>query len=61
VEGLRSFHPGLRAGRERDVEVGDPIKTYKVEPLDDPVPREEPVEAPVEEPAEVPADDPVPA
>jgi hypothetical protein len=43
------------------VEVGDPIKTYTVEPLDDPVPREEPVEAPAEEPAEAPAEDPVPA
>jgi hypothetical protein len=49
----------VRTGRT--VEVGDPIKTYKVEPLDDPVPREEPVEAPAE-PAEAPAEsDPVPA
>jgi hypothetical protein len=43
------------------MDVGDPIRTYKVEPLDDPVPREEPVERP-EEPAEAPVEtDPVPA
>jgi hypothetical protein len=43
------------------MQVGDPIRTYEVEPLDDPVPREEPVERPVE-PAEAPAEnEPVPA
>jgi hypothetical protein len=43
------------------MQVGDPIRTYEVEPLDDPVPREEPAERPVE-PLEAPAEnDPVPA
>jgi hypothetical protein len=51
------------SGNGRRMEVGDPIRTYEVEPLDDPVPREEPREAPVEAPAEAPAPerDPVPA
>jgi len=44
------------------MEVGDPIRTYEVEPLDDPVPREEPVERPREDPIEAPAEsEPVPA
>jgi len=44
------------------MEVGDPIRTYEVEPLDDPVPREEPVERPREDPVEAPAEsEPVPA
>jgi hypothetical protein len=44
------------------MELGDPIRTYKVEPLDDPVPREEPVERPAEDPLEAPAEnEPVPA
>ena len=37
------------------MEIGDPQRTYTVEPLEDPVPREEPApptEAPGEEPSE---------
>jgi len=37
------------------VEIGDPERSYTVEPLEDPVPREEPAlptEAPEEEPGE---------
>jgi hypothetical protein len=34
------------------VEVGEPKRTYTVEPLEDPVPREEPSEPPVEQPSE---------
>lgn len=41
------------------MEIGDPRRTYTVEPLEDPVPREEPAQ-PVEEPAEAPAE-PLPA
>jgi hypothetical protein len=44
----------LRAARARSgglVEIGDPERTYTVEPLEDPVPRERPAE-----PAEPPAD-----
>jgi hypothetical protein len=37
----------------RAMEIGDPERTYTVEPLEDPVPREVPEEAPLE-PAEVP-------
>ena len=37
------------------MKLGDPVRTYEVEPLDDPVPREEPVERP-QEPAVAPAE-----
>jgi hypothetical protein len=41
------------------VEIGEPERTYTVEPLEDPVPRELPVE-PVEEPASPsPAEEPI--
>ena len=43
------------ADQERQMQIGDPIRTYTVEPLEDPVPREvsaEPVEDPVEVPSE---------
>jgi hypothetical protein len=32
------------------MEIGDPRRTYTIEPLEDPVPRELPVEQPAEEP-----------
>jgi len=35
------------------MKLGDPVRTYEVEPLDDPVPREEPKKRP-EEPVEAP-------
>jgi len=41
------------------MEIGDPRRTYTVEPLEDPVPRELPAE-PRELPAETP-EEPVPA
>jgi hypothetical protein len=41
------------------MEIGDPRRTYTVEPLEDPVPRELPAE-PREVPAETP-EEPVPA
>jgi hypothetical protein len=37
------------------VQIGDPIRTYTVEPLEDPVPREVPAE-PVEDPVEAPSE-----
>jgi hypothetical protein len=44
------------------VEIGSPQRQYTIEPIDDPVPREQPAEpderAPEEEPAEL---EPVPA
>ena len=39
----------IRGGR---VEIGEPRRVYTIEPLEDPVPREEPEERPVEQPAE---------
>jgi hypothetical protein len=41
--------------RRRKMQIGDPIRTYTVEPLEDPVPREVPVE-PAEDPVEVPSE-----
>jgi len=41
--------PLIRGGR---VEIGEPRRVYTIEPLEDPVPREEPEERPVELPAE---------
>jgi hypothetical protein len=41
--------PLLRGGR---VEIGEPRRVCTIEPLEDPVPREEPEERPVEQPAE---------
>lgn len=39
------------------MDIGEPQRTYTVEPLEDPVPRELPVpDSPVEEPAEAPAE-----
>lgn len=32
------------------MEIGRPQRQYEIEPLEDPVPREEPVEAPANEP-----------
>jgi hypothetical protein len=40
------------------MEIGKPERIITVEPLEDPVPREEPVEAP---PIETPEEEPVPA
>jgi hypothetical protein len=37
------------------MEIGDPRRTYTIEPAEDPVPREDPAPAP-EEPAETPAE-----
>lgn len=37
------------------MEIGEPRRTYTIEPAEDPVPREEPTPAP-EEPAEAPAE-----
>ncbi len=34
------------------VEIGKPRRVYTIEPLEDPVPREEPEERPLERPAE---------
>ncbi len=34
------------------MEIGDPQRVYTVEPVEDPVPREEPEERPPEQPAE---------
>jgi hypothetical protein len=36
------------------VEIGDPQRTYTIEPLEDPVPRESPPPPPEEPPAEAP-------
>jgi len=41
--------PLIGGGR---VEIGEPRRVYTIEPLEDPVPREEPEERPVEQPAE---------
>ena len=40
---------GWPRGRERAMEIGRPVRTHIVEPLEDPVPRESPTE-PVPEP-----------
>jgi len=40
------------------VEIGDPERTFTVEPLEDPVPRELPAE-PAESPAPSPAEEPI--
>jgi hypothetical protein len=45
--------------KDVEMEIGEPRRTYTVEPLEDPVPREEPTK-PLEEPAETPAE-PLPA
>jgi len=37
------------------MQIGDPTRTYTVEPLEDPVPREVPAE-PVEDPVEAPSE-----
>jgi hypothetical protein len=37
------------------MDVGKPKKVYRVEPVEDPVPREQPPEAPKERPAEAPS------
>jgi hypothetical protein len=42
------------------MEIGDPSRTYTIEPLEDPVPRDEPVERPVEDPDPEPALVPTP-
>lgn len=42
--------PHPRQAQSRAVEIGEPQRTYTVEPIEDPVPRESP--APDEEPAE---------
>lgn len=52
--------PHPRRPQTRAVEIGKPQRTYTVEPIEDPVPREEPApdDAPAEpqrEPEEVPA------
>ena len=47
--GARQALPLIRGGR---VEIGEPRRVYTIEPLEDPVPREEPEERPVELPAE---------
>jgi hypothetical protein len=47
--GARQALPLIRGGR---VEIGEPRRVYTIEPLEDPVPREEPEERPVEQPAE---------
>jgi hypothetical protein len=39
----------------RDVDIGEPKRTYTVEPLEDPVPREAPSEPPAE-PSEDPSE-----
>jgi hypothetical protein len=57
----RAQHFGTsHAGRGELVEIGDPERTYTVEPLEDPVPRElpaEPAESPVRpSPAEEPSE-----
>jgi hypothetical protein len=36
------------------VEIGDPQRTYTIEPLEDPVPRESPSPVPDDAPAEAP-------
>ena len=56
--GVRVAHP--RRPQTRAVEIGKPQRTYTVEPIEDPVPREEPApdDAPTEpprEPEEAPA------
>lgn len=40
------------------VEIGEPERTYTVEPLEDPVPRERPAQ-PAEPPAESPVEEPI--
>ena len=52
--------PPPRRDQTRGVEIGKPQRTYTVEPIEDPVPREEPApdDAPTEpprEPEEAPA------
>jgi len=42
------------------VEIGDPQRVYTIEPVEDPVPREEPEERPPEQPA-VPLEPELPA
>ncbi len=52
--------PPTAGGKERAMEIGRPVRTHIVEPLEDPVPREAPVE-PVPEPTpEAPATAPTP-
>ena len=44
------------------MEIGRPERQYEIEPLEDPVPREDPVELPAAEPEPVqPALEPVPS
>jgi hypothetical protein len=50
--GVRGHHP--REAETRRVEIGKPERTYTVEPVEDPVPRESPAPAPDEAPAETP-------
>jgi len=38
------------------MEIGDPRRTYTIEPIDDPVPREDEPTEPVEEPREAPVE-----
>jgi hypothetical protein len=40
------------------IEIGEPERTYTVEPLEDPVPRESPAE-PAEPPAQPPVEEPI--
>jgi len=50
--GVRVHHPARP--QTRRVEIGDPQRTYTIEPLEDPVPRESPSPAPDDPPAETP-------
>jgi hypothetical protein len=48
-----SLHCGSQRTREA-MEIGDPLRTVTVEPLEEPVPRELPDEPPEEDPVELP-------
>ena len=50
--------PPAVGGKERAVDIGRPVRTHIVEPLEDPVPKEAPVEP--EKPVE-PTPEPAPA
>jgi len=46
-------------GSEERVEIGEPERTFTVEPLEDPVPREPPAEPTESPPSPSPAEEPI--
>jgi hypothetical protein len=48
----------IRDEKEAGVDIGEPLRIYTVEPVEDPVPRREPLPAP---PPEQPREEPDPA